>query len=288
MKIVYSIALILIVSALPAQKQTQFIVNFDFDKYEITTASAARLDSFVYYILSRPITFTIELSGHCDSVGSNVYNDALSMKRSEAVKNYLAAKGLPSFTVVKEEGMGKRKPLNNNATDHDRFLNRRVVVDVTIPGRSVVSFPGRSSPGKPGEKTVTTFVRDTATKVGSRFVLKNLIFIGGRHFLVPESYPLLYELFKVMLERPKVVISIEGHVCCIPGSNDTIDRDLNTANLSEMRAKYVYEYLLAGGIDSSRLSYKGYGHKFPVSPFPEKNDKERDNNRRVEIKIISK
>src|SRR5882672_9655722 len=98
MRILFSIVLILANQSLFAQKQTSFNVNFDFDRYEITTTSATRLDSFVYYILSRPITFTIELSGHCDSVGSNPYNDALSMKRTEAVKDYLAAKGLPSFT----------------------------------------------------------------------------------------------------------------------------------------------------------------------------------------------
>ena len=292
MKTIFSIVLLFITQALYAQKQTNFTVNFDFNKYDITPMAAARLDSFVATILSKPTSFTIDIYGHCDSVGSNEYNDVLSLNRTESVKNYLAAKGLPSFSVFKEKGLGKRQPLNNNATDYERFLNRRVVVEVTIPGRSVVTIPQKKPfekiNDKPVQKTVTAFVTDSTTKVGNKITLKNLIFIGGRHFLVPESYPVLWELLSVMNENPKLEISIEGHVCCIPGSNDGIDLDYNTANLSEMRAKYVYDHLVRYGISPSRLSYKGYGHQYPVAVYPEKTVQEMDSNRRVEIKIVSK
>ncbi len=306
MKTGFIITLILINTVLFAQKQTTFVVNFDFDKYDITPASAARLDSFAQTILTKPTTFTIELTGHCDSVGSNVYNDALSVKRTQAVKDYLAERGLPSFNVIKEEGFGKRKPLNKNATDYERYLNRRVVVDVSIPGKSVITFPVKKpvekivekpvekKPGekiiidKPVEKTITAIVADTATKVGSSFVLRNLVFIGGSHELVPESVPILKELLKVMTDNPKLEISIEGHVCCIPGKNDGIDLAVGTPNLSEMRAITVYNYLVIYGIAPGRLSYKGYGHQFPVAPYPERNVQEMDSNRRVEIKIIKK
>lgn len=292
MKTIFSIVFLFIAQALYAQKQTTFTVNFDFNKYDITPMAAARLDSFVATILSKPTSFTIDIYGHCDSVGSNEYNDVLSLNRTESVKNYLAAKGLPSFSVFKEKGLGKRQPLNKNATDYERFLNRRVVVDVTIPGRSVVTIPvkktGEKIHEKSVEKTVTTFVTDTSTTVGSKFTLKNLIFIGGRHFLMPESFPVLWELLSVMNENPKLEISIEGHVCCIPGNNDGIDLDLNTANLSEMRAKYVYDHLVRYGISPKRLSYKGFGHQYPLAAYPEKNVEEMNNNRRVEIKVVSK
>ncbi len=288
MKILFSIALILTVSLLFAQKQTAFTVNFDFNKFEITPAAAARLDSFANTILTKPTTFTIELYGYCDSIGSNQYNDALSLKRTEAVKNYLADKGLPSFSVIKEEGFGKRQPLNNNATDHDRFLNRRVELTISIPGRSVVTIPEKKPGKKIIEKTITTIITDTSTKVGSKIVLRNLIFIGGRHFLVPESNSVIKELLLVMNNNPKLEISIEGHVCCIPGTNDGIDLDLGTPNLSEMRAKTVYDYLIYFGISPKRLSYKGFGHQFPITAYPEKTVEEMNMNRRVEIKIVSK
>lgn len=292
MRTALSILLILFTSVSFAQKQTRFVINFDFDKYEITPASAARLDSFAQTILTKPTSFTIELTGHCDSVGSNTYNDALSVKRTEAVKNYLAERGLPSFNVIKEEGLGKRQPLNKNATDYERYLNRRVVVDVSIPGRSVITLPPKKPVEKktdqPVVKTITAIVADTATKAGSKFVLHDMIFVGGSHALVQESIPVLKELLNVMIKNPNLRISIEGHVCCIPGTNDGIDLEMGTANLSEMRAITVYNYLVIYGIAPERLSYKGFGHLFPVYPYPEKNVKEMDANRRVEIKIISK
>lgn len=278
MKILFGILFIFTASALFAQKQTNFTVNFDFNKADLTPVAAAKLDSFVNRIVSTKTSFTIELAGHTDSVGSNDYNDALSLRRTEAVKNYLDARGLESANVVKVEGMGKRQPLNRNLTDNERFLNRRVVVNVTIPGRSVVKIP---------EKTITEIIKDTATRAGTKFTLHNLNFVGGRHYLVPESVPVIKELLTVLINNPNLDISIEGHVCCIPGGTDGIDLDLGTANLSEMRAKTVYDYLIRNGINDKRLSYKGFGHQFPIFPYPEKSKQEEDENRRVEIKIIN-
>jgi len=262
--------------------------------------AATRLDSFVNYIVTHKTSFTIELAGHTDSVGSNEYNDALSLRRTEAVKKYLDDRGLESSNVVKEEGMGKRQPLNRNLTDNERFLNRRVVVNVTIPGRSVVKMPvpevkmpevttdKKTSVIDTPKRSITAIIADTATKAGTKFTLHNLIFIGGRHYLVPESIPVIQELLSVMNNNPKLEISIEGHVCCIPGNNDGIDLDLGTSNLSETRAKTVYDYLIRNGISPKRLSYKGFGHQFPLRPYPETNVEDMNTNRRVEIKIVSK
>lgn len=302
MKKIFSIALLLIASTVFAQKQSSFTVNFDFNKSDMRPEAAARLDSFVNFIVTKKTSFTIELAGHTDSVGSNEYNDALSLRRTDAVKKYLDDRGLESSNVVKEEGLGKRQPLNHNLTDNERFLNRRVVVNVTIPGRSVlkmpvpeVNMPEVKAPDKkpplidtPAKRTITAIVADTATKAGTKFVLRDLIFIGGRHYLVPESVPVIQELLAVMNNNPKLEISIEGHVCCIPGNNDGVDLDIGTANLSEMRAKTVYDYLIRNGIAAKRLSYKGFGHRFPIRPYPEANVEDMNTNRRVEIKIVSK
>ena len=291
MKTFLSLLLLLGCSTLFAQKQTQFTVNFDFNRYKIKPAAAAILDSFVTAIGSTKASFTIELYGHCDSVGSNEYNDALSVKRMEAVKDYLAAKNIQSSAIVKEEGLGKRQPLNNNASDHDRYLNRRVVVTVITIEPPVVVVPEKPVEQiieKPVEKTITAIVADTATKVGSKIALKNLHFIGGRHYLMPSSAPVLKELLAVMNDNPKLEISIEGHVCCLPDKNDGVDFDYGTLNLSEMRAKTVYDYLVRSGIAPKRLSYKGFGHQVPIYPYPEKSIEEMEANRRVEINIVNK
>lgn len=299
MKLFFSISFILAATVLTAQKHSSVTVNFDFNKYEITPATATTLDSLISFIQSHPLTFTIELYGHCDSIGSNEYNDTLSVKRTEAVKNYLASRGVQSNTITKEEGLGKRQPVNNNASDYERFLNRRVVVtlvSIEIPVIAAPVVPEVKQPEQkneesieiPVKKTIADVVKDPKTKIGTKIRLKNLNFIGNRHVLLPESIMPLMELIDVMKNNPDLEISIEGHICCWPNNSDGLDEDLGTYNLSEMRAKAVYDYLIKTGIDARRLSYKGFGHMHPIYSYPENDEDQRIANRRVEIRIIKK
>ena len=299
MKLFFSISFILAATVLTAQKHSSVTVNFDFNKYEIIPATATTLDSLISFIQLHPFNFTIELYGHCDSIGSNEYNDSLSVKRTEAVKNYLAGNGVQSNTITKEEGLGKRQPANNNASDYERFLNRRVVVTLTSIEIPVIAAPvvpevklpeqkNEESIEIPFKKTISDVVKDPKTKIGTKIRLKNLNFIGNRHVLLPESIMPMMELIDVMENNPNLEISIEGHICCRIGKEDWLDDDLGTYNLSEMRAKTVYDYLIKTGIDARRLSYKGFGHKHPIYLYPEYNEDERIANRRVEIRIIKK
>lgn len=299
MKLFFSILFILVASALAAQVRHSVTVNFEFNKYEITPASATTLDSLIIFIRSQPIQFTIELYGHCDSIGSNGYNDSLSIARTAAVKYYLAKNGVQSNTITKEAGLGKRQPLNNNASDHDRFLNRRVDITLTgieMPVVAAVVVPEPKQPEQkneasieiPVKKTISDVVKDPTTKIGTKIRLKNLNFIGNRHVLLPESIMPMMELLSVMENNPELEISIEGHICCRAGKEDWLDDDLGTYNLSEMRAKTIYDYLIKAGIEARRLSYKGFGHMYPIYRYPEYNEDERIANRRVEIRIIKK
>ena len=288
MKFIIASILLLIAAASFAQKQSSFMVNFDFNKYDITAGAAARLDSFVAAISAKATGMSIALYGHCDSVGNNKYNDALSQKRVDAVKNYLNTRGLDA-SIIKEQGFGKRQPLNNNASDYERSLNRRVELAITMPEEKVIAERVVEKPvEKVVEKTFTKIIEDTAVKAGAVITLKNLNFIGGSHNLISQSTAVLQELLDVMNRNPRLVISIEGHVCCIPDDGDGIDLSLGTRNLSQMRAKTVYDYLLNNGVTANRISYKGFGHRFPLTPYPERSDEEMINNRRVEIKIVSK
>ena len=299
LKLFFSISFIFVATVLTAQKRSSVSVNFDFNKYEITPATASTLDSLISFIGSTHFNFNIELYGHCDSIGSNEYNDSLSVKRTEAVKNYLAGNGVQSNTITKEEGLGKRQPVNTNASDYERFLNRRVVVTLTsieIPVIAAPVVPEVKQPEQkkeesieiPVNKTISDVVLDPKTKIGTKIRLKNLNFIGNRHVLLPESIMPMMELIEVMENNPNLEISIEGHICCKINKEDWLDDDLGTYNLSEMRAKTVYDYLIKMGIDAQRLSYKGFGHMYPIYPYPEYNEDERISNRRVEIRIIKK
>ncbi len=67
--------------------------------------------------------------GHTDSVGSDAYNQKLSVKRAEAVKAYLVTKGIEKNRVY-TEGKGEKQPVADNKTKEGRSKNRRVEIEV--------------------------------------------------------------------------------------------------------------------------------------------------------------
>lgn len=260
-----------------AQKRSEMTIHFDFNKFNIRPADSKLLDSLVETLPENAKNISIEIYGHCDSKGTNGYNDALSKKRARSVKKYLLIKGVDLSNINKVQGYGEMRPVADFPTEEGQRENRRVELVITTKEES-----------SPVETSFTKTLQDTATKAGSNIVLKNLNFIGGTHHLLNSSLPVLRDLLNALQTNKNLVIEIEGHICCLAGDEDGYDDDLGTKNLSEERAKAVYTYLVNNHIAPERLSYKGYGHKRPVFPFPEKTKQQEMLNRRVEIRIISK
>jgi len=67
----------------------------------------------------------VEISGHTDSVGSEEYNQALSLRRAQAVKNWLVQKGIAA-NRMKTVGKGENEPVASNDTAEGRAKNRRI------------------------------------------------------------------------------------------------------------------------------------------------------------------
>ncbi|MBA3477579.1 MAG: OmpA family protein, partial [Lautropia sp.] len=67
--------------------------------------------------------------GHTDSVGSDAYNQRLSVRRSEAVKAYMVSKGIEANRIY-TEGKGEKQPVADNKTRDGRAKNRRVEIEV--------------------------------------------------------------------------------------------------------------------------------------------------------------
>lgn len=274
-------ALLLITADSVAQNIQSVYVHFAFNQSSLDASARARLDSLTD---SLDVSDRIELHGHCDAIGSSDYNDVLSQKRVRAVKNYLLNIGWESKDILIAEGHGERMPVAKNNSPEQRSLNRRVEIKI------IYGKPATADTISIDKNPVLLKIKmgDSAVKAGTHFILRNINFAGGLHRILPESYPMLEELLDAMRSYPSLVIQIEGHICCNPTPADGLDNETGLFNLSEARAKAVRDYLVNNGIESKRISYKGFGHSKPLYPYPEKSLEEEKLNRRVEIRIISK
>ena len=101
---------------------------FDFNKSALKAEGRAKLDDLVGKVKGISLEVIIAV-GHTDSVGSDAYNQKLSVKRAEAVKAYLVTKGIEKNRVY-TEGKGEKQPVADNKTSEGRAKNRRVEIEV--------------------------------------------------------------------------------------------------------------------------------------------------------------
>jgi OmpA-OmpF porin, OOP family len=101
---------------------------FDFDKAVLKKEGKAKLDDLVGKVKGINLEVIIAV-GHTDSVGTDAYNQKLSVKRADAVKAYLVSKGIEKNRVY-TEGKGEKQPVADNKTSAGRAKNRRVEIEV--------------------------------------------------------------------------------------------------------------------------------------------------------------
>jgi OOP family OmpA-OmpF porin len=101
---------------------------FDFDKAVLKPDARAKLDDLVSKTGGVNLEVIIAV-GHTDSVGTDAYNQRLSVRRAEAVKAYLVSKGIEKNRVY-TEGKGEKQPVADNKSADGRAKNRRVELEV--------------------------------------------------------------------------------------------------------------------------------------------------------------
>ena len=109
------------------QKHTTDI-NFETKSSTIKASSKKQLDALAK-ILTSNSNLVISLSGHCDNIGEDALNNALSLERANIVKDYLVGKGVDS-SKISTKGYGTSKPKQSNETEKGRSANRRVEFEV--------------------------------------------------------------------------------------------------------------------------------------------------------------
>ena len=115
-------------AAAPAKVTYAADTFFDFDKAVLKPEGKTKLDDLVAKVKGINLEVIIAV-GHTDAVGGDSYNQKLSVKRSEAVKAYLVAKGIEKNRIY-TEGKGEKQPVADNKTKEGRAKNRRVEIEV--------------------------------------------------------------------------------------------------------------------------------------------------------------
>ena len=104
---------------------------FDFDKAILKPAGKAKLDDLASKIGDLNLEVVVA-TGYTDRIGSDKYNDRLSLRRAQAVKAYLVSKGIEANRIY-TEGKGKRNPVTTGCNQK----NRKQLIACLAPDRRV-------------------------------------------------------------------------------------------------------------------------------------------------------
>jgi OOP family OmpA-OmpF porin len=97
---------------------------FDFNKAKLKSEGERQLEGVVDELKANP-TIRVLVEGHTDSIGSHAYNQRLSERRADAVRDYMVSHGIDPSRIT-TRGWGETKPVASNQTEEGRAQNRRV------------------------------------------------------------------------------------------------------------------------------------------------------------------
>ena len=292
--------LCILLFSLPSFSQNKLEIFFDFNQDVPNEASQNKINQWVLDNKTAEIT---KILGYCDSIDDSKYNKDLATRRVNSMVTIFTNNNIKIADKIELKAFGKDFKYSKNQSDNRKvvvFYNliAAIIADVkkveTIPDGP---FGKRQIKETTAEETTEADILDAAdmdvlveeerstleskfdkAKKGDLVRINNINFYFNSERVMNQSLPLLDELLDIMLNNPKLVIEIHGHICCNPNPNET--------KLSYRRALIIFKYLNNYGVDLSRLAFRGYGSNDPIYRLPEKNEKERAANRRVEILIV--
>ncbi len=221
--------------------------------------------------------------------GLDLYSFELPEQMKPIMVTYLKGKVYDEVT---------KKPLESVFELIDLSTGKTVVTSFSNPnsGEYLVSLPSGKEYALNASKTGYLFFSETFSlvnkesvepfkkdvplspiAVNSKVVLKNIFFETGKYDLKNQSIAEINKLFEFLSNNKTLKIEIGGHTDNVGSSNSNMV-------LSQNRAKAVFDYLINKGIESERLTYKGYGDTTPIAD--NSNELGRAENRRTEFKII--
>ena len=293
--------LFVLLFSLSGFSQNKLDIFFDFNKDVPNESSQYKINLWVLENKNIEITRVL---GYCDSVDDSKYNKDLAMRRVNSVMSFFKSNAVRINDKVELKSFGKDFKYSKNQSDNRKVEVFYNLVKDNLAKIETTKTPFSNKSDKQLLKQVTTedkendilevedlevlVEKEKATlaskldkaKVGDLVRISNINFYFNSEKVMEQSFPLLDELHNIMLNNPTLTIEIHGHICCNPNPNDT--------KLSYRRALVILKYLTKKGIAVNRLAFKGYGSNDPIYKVPERNEKERAANRRVEILIVAK
>lgn len=246
MKKGFQILLLLFFGCLSAQEKGEQSVYFEFDKFDLKKNQINKITEILNS--SNTSRFdAIQLFGYCDDRGSDDYNDKLSNKRVATVQKFLLDNGISQNKIFICEGRGRVVFDKDSVKDiqKTRDKNRRVDL-IFIKNTVYTAFPA-------------------FPKVGDLILLDKIEFDLGSSILTAKAKKELDKNIISLNKFKSLHFEIKGHVCCTSSKyRDAIDNETEERNLSINRAKNVFSYLRTKGINPYRMTYKGYGNRFPL------------------------
>jgi len=113
---------------LPARTKIDTLTgaNFDFNKSTLRPEGKAKIDHAVK-VMQEHTDLRVSVEGYTDSIGADAYNEKLSERRAQTVRDYMVEKGI-SPSRISTRGFGETKPIASNKTAEGRAQNRRVEI----------------------------------------------------------------------------------------------------------------------------------------------------------------
>jgi len=294
--------LFVLLFSLTGFSQNKLDIFFDFNKDVPNEASQIKVDQWVSANKTAEI---IQVLGYCDSVDNSKYNKDLAMRRVNAMIKFFNNNNIKIADRVEVKAIGKDFKYSKNQSENrkveviynlitanntdeknaqiipDGPFRKRRIKEVTIQEIKEEDIVEVADMDLLVENERTTLVsKFYKARKGDLVRINNINFYFNSERVMEQSMPLLDELLDIMMNNPKLVLEIHGHICCNPNPNDT--------KLSYRRALVILKYLTKYGVEVKRLAFRGYGSNDPIYKLPEKNEKERAANRRVEILIVNK
>lgn len=275
MKFLYTFLSLLFSTVLFSQEK--FDIFFDFNS---AIPNEKSVISFQKWISENDHAQVLKIYGYCDSVDDNLYNKELALKRIQSTLKTLTENKIGISKSIELIPFGKdfKRSLIQEENRKVSLFYELLKLPVNTVGNEEIPSIGDLN-AKIERERASLAPKFAKAKKGDIITIDNIYFLFNSDKIIDKSRPILNELYEIMLKNGRLKIKVNGHICC--------NIDATNSKLSSQRAIAIKAFLLEKQILFHRLSYKGYGSSKPIYEIPEKSEKERLANRRVEIEIVA-